>query len=199
MTRLTAGFCCLLRKRGCVRSERSHSGKTGKKVFGLLRQASCAPGNGAVMFVPHITAPCSFVAYLSHILQLPSVASLRSVCIPAKQADTREPSHTCIAGMPLLLHVPPPAGRKRHWHKGYAIALLAQTYAYASHATQMQATLWSGLRVRSSHFWPSPRLLHGGWWRRSVLLHCAAFVPHLLRSSVPPCQKGCSAYLNDRL
>ena len=105
MTRLTAGFCCLLRKRGCVRSERSHSGKTGKKVFGLLRQASCAPGNGAVMFVPHITAPCSFVAYLSHILQLPSVASLRSVCIPAKQADTREPSHTCIAGMPLLLHV----------------------------------------------------------------------------------------------
>jgi hypothetical protein len=84
---------------------------------------------------------------------------------------------------------PPPAGRKRHWHKSYAIAMLAQNLGscFACHASQ--ATLRSLL---PASFLAVPQLPPLAPWREVVADGQPSFSsPSLrfgVRSSRLPCQ-----------
>ena len=68
------------------------------------------PGNGAVMFVPHITAPCSFVAYQSWYMAAVSRCT-PLLCICCKALLTHKYNHTksiaaSTAAPPCNRHLP---------------------------------------------------------------------------------------------
>ncbi len=112
----------------CTRPMLQNAGRSVSVFFPCLQKHT--PGISKDMFVPHITLLLLLRRIPVMVFGCGQSPSSRRFCLQYRNAITLSNASLqyCIQRLPP--YGPPPAGRKRHWHKSYTNAMLAQTNAY---------------------------------------------------------------------